>query len=63
MSILDMIGRPRLYLRFGRGIWRLIVPISTRPYWTHPGCTVHHERPDTAARCAAGTRGPITRHN
>lgn len=25
-----------------------------RPYYVHPGCTVHHRRPDTADRCPNG---------
>lgn len=63
---MGLFGKPRAYLRFGRGIFRVIIPVNTpKPatYWTHPGCGVHHKRPDTAAHCAAGSRGPLTRHN
>lgn len=63
---MKLFGKPRPYLRFGYGIWRVIIPLNFRrpaPYWTHPGCNVHHRRPETAARCAAGARGPLTRHH
>ncbi len=28
------------------------IPLTRKRYWTHPGCLVHHSRPDLAERCA-----------
>jgi hypothetical protein len=65
-----LIGTPRLSWRKYLGPWRILIPLlpdlgkKHTPYWTHPGCTVHHEREDTAARCTHGSsRGPLIRHN
>jgi hypothetical protein len=61
-----LLGTPRLYLRERLGPFRFIIPLLTKsraPYYTHPGCPMHHRRTDTAAKCAGGSRGPIIRHH
>ncbi len=43
--------------RFGFGPLRFYIPLTGRrraKYWTHPGCSIHHTREDTANRCKVG---------
>jgi hypothetical protein len=55
----------RVGLRFGVGPLRFYIPLAnTRRqrrrrrvrYWTHPGCSIRHQREDTANMCARRTK-------
>lgn len=45
----------RLGLSFGVGPLRAYIPLNRRKrnrWYTHAGCSIHHQRQDTAEACA-----------
>lgn len=54
----------RLGLSFGVGPLRAYIPLNKRrrrpatttKYYTHDGCHIHHQRPETAEACARKTK-------
>ncbi len=44
-------------LRFGIGPLSWYIPLTRKRYWKHPGCPMHHSRPDRCAERMARARG------